>query len=159
MKFILSLLFIFIFNSQAKAENSTILKCKTSNKEWASTVVLDSVGSGFIKFKNLKLNQSHTCSLSIEYIKDAQKAIKPNITIEFNRGSCDPSLGKLNEEIFNKFMLIVSVYKNNKSSGHIQWLKKHQPDTCVVEKLSLFDIALNVKKWNAGIWGRSTASD
>lgn len=43
--------------------------------------------------------------------------------------------------------------------GRVQWLRKSQPETCIIEKLSMFDIQINAKKWIEGKWGRSTASD
>ena len=150
---------ISLFFETLYAANTQILKCSVSNQEWSSIFVLDAIGSGFLKFKKTGDNNSYTCALKIDYINDGQKAISPNITLEFIRGVCDPDLGALDQEIFDRFTLIVDLTQKNKPEGRVQWLKKKQPDFCNIDKISMFEVSLNAKKWLDGKWGRNTASE
>ncbi len=151
--------FILLLSSIAVAENTQILKCKATNQGWTSLFTLDAVGIGFVKFQKLDSNQSFNCKLNVNYINDGQRSVSPNITIEFNRKECDPDLNSLEEEIFDRFTLIVDITQKEKPIGRIQWLKRRQPDICVIEKFSLFDISTNAKKWSEGTWARKTASE
>lgn len=140
------------------AKSSEILKCRVINEEWTALLTLDAIGAGLINFKKSGNNLSYNCSLNVAFINDGQRAVSPNVTIEFIRGACDPDLGEIEKEIFEQFTLIIEIYKEN-YNGKMQWLRKKQPDNCEVEKISIFDISLNTKKWREGIWGRKTASD
>ncbi len=159
MKSVIFILFSILIFCTTHADNTQILKCRVANQEWTSVFILDAVGAGFLKIKKNSNNNSHTCSLKIDYINDGQRAVSPNVTIEFIRGACDPELGLLEQEIFDQFTLIIDITKKDKPQGRVQWLKRKQPDACVVEKMSMFDISLNAKKWVEGTWGRKTASD
>lgn len=159
MKQVVVLFIMFILSTKAFSENTQILKCKVSNPEWNSVFILDAVGTGFLKFKKNGNNTSYTCGLKVDYINDGQRAISPNITLEFIRGACDPELETLEQELFDRYTLIVDLTKKDKPEGRVQWLRKKQPDLCIVEKMSMFDISMNAKKWVEGTWGRKTASE
>jgi hypothetical protein len=151
--------FITVLSVASYAENTQILKCRVANSEWTSLFILDAVGTGFLKFKKAGNNNSYTCGLKVDYINDGQRAVSPNITVEFMRGACDPELGPLDQEVFDRFTLIVDLTRKDKPEGRVQWLKRKQPDPCIVDKISMFDISMNAKKWIEGNWGRKTASD
>lgn len=159
MKLLGLIFMIVIISGFAFAENTPILKCSVANSEWTSLFILDSVGTGFLKFKKAGNNNSYTCGLKVDYINDGQRAVSSNITVEFMRGACDPELGAMDQEIFDRFTLIVDLTRKNKPEGRVQWLKRKQPDACIVDKISMFDISMNAKKWVEGTWGRKTASD
>jgi hypothetical protein len=148
-----------MLSSVGYAENAQILKCRVENSEWTSMFILDAVGNGFLKFKKTGNNNSYTCGLKVDYINDGQRAVSPNITVKFMRGACDPELGLLDQEVFDRFTLIVDLTSKDKPEGRVQWLKRKQPDPCIVDKISMFDISLNAKKWIEGTWGRKNASD
>ncbi len=152
------LLLIFICSS-GYAQNTEILNCKVSNAEWTAKFILDSAGSGFLKFKKASDPKSYICSLKLEFIQDGQRSISPNITVDFVRGACDPELGSLKQEIFERFSLIVNIRRKDKPEGNVQWLRRKQLDPCHVEKIKMFDISMNAKKWQNGTWGRRTASE
>lgn len=156
------IIFIFVMILQSIpcfAENSQILKCRVENSEWRALFLLDAVGAGFLKFKRIGQERNYTCGLKLEYINDGQRNVVPEITVEFTRGSCDPELGTLDQEILKSLTLFVNLNNKEKPVGRVQWLKRRQPESCVVEKISMFDIQMNAKKWVEGKWGRSTASD
>ena len=150
---------ISILSSAVFAENSQILKCRVANSEWNSLFILDAIGAGFLKFKKTGSSNSYTCGLKLDYINDGQRAVSPNITVEFMRGACDPELGPLEQEVFDSFTLNVDLSRKDKPEGRVQWLKRKQPDPCIVDKISMFDISMNAKKWIEGTWGRKTASE
>lgn len=159
MSKLLLVLIITILSSAGFAENTQILKCRVANPEWTSLFILDAVGTGFLKFKKTGNNNSYTCGLKVDYINDGQRAVSPNITVEFMRGACDPELGPLDQEVFDRFTLTVDLTRKDKPEGRVQWLKRKQPDPCIVDKISMFDISMNAKKWIEGTWGRKTASE
>ncbi len=141
------------------AENSQILKCRVDNQEWKAVFLLDTIGAGFLKLKKTGEDLNYTCGLKLEYISDGQRNVVPEITVEFTRGSCDPELGAFDQEILKSLTLFVNLNNKEKPVGRVQWLKRKQPENCIVEKISMFDIQMNAKKWAEGKWGRSTASD
>ncbi len=150
---------IFIVSSPCFAENSQILKCRVSNQEWNTMFILDSVGSGFLKFKKANNPKTYTCALKLDFITDGQRAIVPEITVEFTLTTCDPDLGSIQSEILKRQTLTVNLTDKKKPKGRVQWLTKKQPDDCTVEKLSMIDIQLDAKRWHEGNWGRTTASE
>lgn len=103
----LPILIIFLA-APCVAENSQILKCRVSRSEWKALFLLDAVGAGFLKFKKSGDDRSYTCGLKIEYINDGQRNLVPEITVEFNIGSCDPDLGVLDQEILKNITLFVT---------------------------------------------------
>ena len=155
----LALFILMLSSGVSYAENTQILKCRVANSEWNSLFILDAIGTGFLKFKKSSNNNSYTCGLKVDYINDGQRAVSPNITVEFMRGACDPELGSLDQEIFDRFTLMIDLTRKDKPEGRVQWLKRKQPDPCLVEKISMFDISMNAKKWVEGTWGRKTASE
>lgn len=148
------LLTIFFACSTVFAETASILKCRVKNTEWASFFTLDATGNGLLKFKKTDDKNTYTCELKANHIYNGQRAVVANITVRFERGYCDPELGDLEKEIFDHFTLIVEQPNKDNPTGYVQWLKQKQPDSCVVEKLSLSEIAMQAKKW-----GRKTASE
>ncbi len=146
----------FIFSFQCFAQNTEIFKCHASNREWSSTFILDSVGTGFLKIK--KANATYSCGLKLDFINDGQKSIVPKFKIEFILGACDPALGPLQAEILKSQTLIVDLKNLKKPMGRIQWLTKYQPDKCSVEIFKMFDMELGAKKWHEGGWGRAATT-
>ena len=130
-----------------------------ANKDWNSLFILDTVGAGFLKFNRAHSSKAYTCALKLDDITDAQRGIAPEIRVEFRLGPCDPEMGDLQTEILKGQTLIVDLSDKKKPQGRVQWLVHSQPDDCTVEKLSLFDIQLDAKRWHDGNWARSTASE
>lgn len=156
-KLIAILLFISSFSS---AENTQILKCRVANPEWNSVFILDAVGAGFLTFSKKGDPKNYSCSLKLDFINDGQRAIVPNVIVEFTRVSCEPELSDSVKELLPRFTLIINTKNQSKPEGKVQWLKTKQPDECIVDKLSMWDITTNTKKWQNGSWGRrSTASE
>lgn len=155
---IILFLFVSVTSLRAWAESTIILKCKVSNPEWSSVFSVDAVGAGFLEFKKAGDERSYACGLQVEYLRDGRRAVSPHLKLEFNRGVCEPELGSLEKEIFRKMTLIVSLLRRDQPEGRVQWLRKKQPDACVVEKISLVDLETDAKKWAAGTWGRKAAS-
>lgn len=150
---------VVIFSYSSYAQNSEILNCQVTNTDWSAKFILDSIGSGFLKFKKAGDPKSYTCSLKLEFIQDGKQAVSPHITIDFVRGACEPNLGLLEQDILENFGLIINVRQKDKPQGKVQWLKKKQPEPCQIEKIRMFDISMNAKKWRNGTWGRNTASE
>lgn len=157
--FLTSFTIVFLLSLYAFAENSQILKCRVSNPEWTSSFVLDAVGNGFLKFKKAGDKNYNTCQLNVEYFNNNQRAIVPTVVIEFSRGTCDNELESLEREILKKMTIMVDISYSDKPKGRVQWLRSRQPDKCVVEKISMFDISMNSRKWLEGIWGRKPANE
>lgn len=149
----LLLTILFICNA-SYAEIPPILKCRVKNTEWASLFTLDATGNGSLKFIKAGDKSSYSCELKTNHIYNGQRAVVPNVTVKFQRGYCDPELGDLEKEIFDHFTLIVNQTNTDSPTGLVQWLKRKQPDPCVIEKLSLSDIAIRAKKGS-----RKTASE
>lgn len=154
----LILISIFSF-SLCYAENTKIIECNTVNKEWGSLFVVDAVGNAYVKFQKSGDKNLYTCDLKIEYFNDSQRVIVPSVTVEFKREVCTPDLGGISDNILDRFILILDITQKKQPKGRIQWLKNKQPDECIVEKLRMFDVSHNSKKWIMGTWGRKTASE
>lgn len=151
---------ILMYGSLSLAENTQILKCRVANSDWNSTFILDAVGSGFLKLSKSGDATPYTCSLKLDFISDGQRDVSPNVTVEFSRGVCDPELAaEIDQEVLSKFTLMINLTNKTKPKGRVQWLRSKQPDNCAVDKISMFDISHNTKKWQQGNWGRSTASE
>lgn len=148
------LLMLFFTCNTTYAEVPAILKCHVQNAEWTSLFTLDAAGAGLLKFKKSGDKNAYSCELKAKHIYNGQRAVVSNITVKFERGYCDPELGEMEQEIFDHFTLIVDQPNQDSPTGRVQWLKKKQPDTCIVEKLNLSDVAMQAKKW-----GRKTASE
>lgn len=158
-KFVLLNLILFV-SSISYAQSSQILRCKVENTQWVAVFELDAVADGFLKFKRSGVDQEYTCGLRLDYINDGQRNVVPEVTVEFTRGSCAPDLtSELGQEILTSFTLFVNLNNMEKPAGRVQWLRRSQPEACVVETFKMFDIQLNAKKWQDGKWGRKTASD
>lgn len=147
MKTFILAVMLFI-NGTCYGQSTQILKCRVSNSDWNATFVLDAVGSGSVEFKKSGNSGGYVCSLKVDSLIDGQNSISPNIRIEFTRGSCRPRLESLEKELFSHFTIIVDLSRKNSPEGRVQWLRRKQPDICIIEKLSLFDLS-----------GRNTASD
>lgn len=150
---------VIFFGSLSHAANTQILKCRVQNNDWSATFVLDAIGAGFLTFSKAPSTQTYTCALKLEFIKDGQKDVVPHFSTDFSRLACDPELGDLEQEILKDLTLKVRLMDPKKPEGHVQWLRRKQPDTCIVEKLNVFDVSMNAKKWSEGKWGRGTASE
>ena len=151
---------IVCISSFSFAENSQILKCRVVNEVWNSVFILDAVGVGFLNFSKKGDPTNYSCALKIDFINDGQRAVVPNVVVEFSRVSCSPELSESVKEVLPRFTLLINVTNKSKPEGKVQWLKTKQPNECIVDKLSMFDISMNTKKWRDGKWGRrATASD
>lgn len=152
------LFFALASSSISQAENSQILKCHVINREWNAIFFLDSLGSGFLKLNKSGETQSYTCALKLDYINDGQRAIVPNIKVDFTLASCDPELGEWKSEILKQQNLIVDLKDKSKPAGNVQWLRSQQPEDCKVEKLSMLDLQMGAQRFLKGQWGRTPAS-
>lgn len=157
-----SLIFFPVFTaaaSVAQAQNAVILRCKATNAEWKASAQLDSVGAGLLEFTKAGDSTAYACALKLNQIYDGQHAVAPIFRIEFTRAECDPELTPaLDGTLSQKLTLIIDLPNTSKPTGVVQWLRTKQPDDCVVEKMNLFDLQLNAKRWKAGNWARGTAS-
>jgi hypothetical protein len=145
---------LFVLSSLSHAGNTEIIKCRVANKEGSAQFVLDAVGAGFLTFKNSSSPTTHTCLLKLEFIRDGQGDLVPHFLTKFTRLSCSPELGNLNKELLKDLTLNINLTNSKKPEGQVQWLRRKQPDTCVIEKLSVYDVSMNAKKWSEGKWGR-----
>ena len=151
---------VFFISNFSFAENTQILKCRVANPVWNSVFILDAIGAGFLTFSKKGDSRSYSCALKLDFINDGQRAIVPNVIVEFSRVSCDPERGDSVKEVLSRFTLIINTKDKSKPEGKVQWLRTKQPDECIVDKLSMWDITTNTKKWQNGSWGRrSTASE
>ena len=138
-----------------------MLECALDNKEWNAKLTVDTVGIGKLQLQKMGGSGLHLCDIKIDYFADNQRAVVPQIVLEYSLQECVPVLGDLGKEVFEKGTLLVNINDIKNPTGLLQWLKFKQPDSCKVTKLSMFDISMNSKKWIEGKWGnkRSTASD
>ena len=146
----------FILSSVSHTKNTEIIKCRVMNKDWSAQFVVDAVGAGFLDFKKTTSPNNYTCSLKLEFIRDGQGDVVPHILTKFTHLVCTPELNTLEKEVLKDLTLKIDLLNPKKSEGHVQWLRRKQPDTFVVEKLSIPDISMNAKKWSEGKWGHGT---
>jgi hypothetical protein len=124
------------------AENTQTLKCRVKNPEWEAAFRLTNADSGFLEFKRLGINNSYVCGLKGIRLTDLRGAVVPNVKVEFERSACNPELGELEQEIFDKFLIIVDL-RSKDISSRVQWLKRKQPDNCVNVEINMFGISMN----------------
>ena len=152
------LIALLTFTSFALADTAEIIKCKISNKEWTSTITLNSAGEGILKFQKTGDDRFYVCSMRLNSLSDRRRAVSPNVTARFSLGECDPDIYSYEKDILRSITLIVNFDGDKPSDGLAQWLSNKQPDTCEVEKMKVNDVAMNAKKAAKGKFGRRPAS-
>ena len=155
------LILLLVSSAHAQSQNSQIVKCRVQSPKWNALFILDTIGAGFLKVKEVGQEKVHTCSLKLTNLNDSLRGVAPTIKIEFDRGSCEPALNQANEkEILGEIAIRVDMNNAKNPKASVHWLRSAQPDLCVLEKLSLYEVQLDAKKFQEGSWGRrSTASE
>lgn len=154
----LILFFVLSAASVAFAENTEVLKCRVSNPEWQSTLVIDSLGGGFLRFQKAGDANFYACSLRIVTFNDTRGGQVQVLKSELRVGACDPDISRYRNKILSSVNILIDLNSGAPREGSLQWLQDKQPDTCHIEKLRLDDTKEYSSMFRKGSWGRRPAS-
>lgn len=140
------------------AENTEILKCRVTNNEWQSVLVIDSLGGGILKFQKSGDPNFYACSMKLVAFSDMRNGVVPSLRTTMKLGACDPDITRYRDKILSTVYLDVMISGSTAKEGEVQWLQDRQPETCKVEKIRLQDMHEYSVKWSKGEWGRKPAS-
>jgi len=140
------------------AENTEVIKCRVANNDWQSTFIVDSLGSGILKFQKSGDSNFYACSMKMMSFSDMRNGVMPLITVSMKLGACDPVIAQYRNKILSSLHLHVKVLGASATEGKLQWLQDRQPENCTVEKIKLDDMQEYSVKWSKGAWGRRPAS-
>ena len=130
-------LIILITSAVSFSKDKDFLRCRVTTSEWNAFFILKNFENGLLKLKKKSGNLSYVCTLKVNYFSDERLGRAPNLTIDFKREECNPSLGSLEQEVFSDYSLIINFLAKKITEGRVQWLKRSQPDVCKIEKLDL----------------------
>lgn len=140
------------------AENTEILKCHVTNEEWQSTLVIDSLGGGILRFQKTGDSNFYACNMRLVSFSDTRGGVVPMLRASLSLVACDPDINQYRTKILSSVNILVNLREAQPKEGSLQWLQDKMPDVCQVEKLKLDDLKEYAIKWSRGQWGRKPAS-
>lgn len=154
----LMMLMILLVGPFTFAENTEILKCRVSNPEWRSTIVIDSLGAGILRFQKTGDTNFYACALRMVTFNDTRGGQVAVLKSELRLGACDPDISQYRNKILPSVNILIDLTSGAPKTGSLQWLQDKQPDECQIEKLRSDDTKEYSSMFRKGSWGRRPAS-